>query len=426
MPGSKLCHSKVQKMKRIPLLLAASSIAVIALIAFQLEWIQHSRELSEELFGEKVCMALCTTVEQQENDVCCEPMRDFLNINPAPQATCEALSKDTNFRQTLDGILDFYQIGLNYDLSFTQESMEDKQGEKGTYSCSVPTTLDSDEDVYVNVSFPDKEVYVMEKMQFMLGASVLIILFITAVFLWAIYSLWKQKRQAEINTDFFNNMAHEFRTPLTNIGLASKMLSKNGEGSKSKELLRIIQRENSKLTRQVERVLHLAKVENGEYHLNKENLNLKEIFEGVEEELDIQIQEKQAKVNFDSVANHLEIFGDKVHLGNVFKNLLDNALKYSNDNPVINISAQQNGKGVKIQFEDNGIGIPKSEQISIFEKYRRIGKGNVQNCRGFGLGLSYVKMMIELHKGSVKVNSNGTCGSNFEIVLPSIQNLQTK
>lgn len=406
-------------MKKIPLLLAASSLAVIALIVFQLQWIQNSQELIDELFEDKVGMALCTTVEQQGGEVCCEPMRDFLNIcGPVPQATCEALEKDTNFKQTLDGVLDFYQIGLNYDISFTEENLAEKE-EDGTYSCSVLATTDTEEDVFVNVSFPDKETYMMEKMQFMLIASVLIILFISAVFLWAIWSLWKQKRQAEINTDFFNNMAHEFRTPLTNIGLASKMLTKNKEGTKSKDLLTIIRRENSKLTRQVERVLHLAKVENGEYHLNKENLNLKEVLGGVEEELDIQIQEKQAIVNIDEVEGNLEVFGDKVHLSNVFKNLLDNSLKYSNEQPQINISAHQNGKGIKIHFEDNGIGIPKSEQGTVFEKFRRIGQGNVQNCRGFGLGLSYVKMMIELHKGSIKVNSNGTCGSKFEIVLPA-------
>jgi signal transduction histidine kinase len=221
-------------------------------------------------------------------------------------------------------------------------------------------------------------------------------------------------------------MAHEFRTPLTNIGLASKMLSKKHKDLKENELLKIIGRENAKLVNQIERVLHLAKVENGEYHLQKESLNLKSLFNSVHEEMEMQIEAKEAHFNIENVSDDLAIYGDKLHLGNVFKNLLDNALKYSNEEPRIDISAHPNGKGIHIQFQDNGIGIPKCDQKNIFEKFQRMpsdsnGK-NIKNCRGFGLGLSYVKMMVELHNGNIKVNNNGKQGTQFEIFLPSISN----
>jgi signal transduction histidine kinase len=409
-------------MKKIQLLIAASTLAVLVLIAFQIQWIQHSTDLLDELFEDKVGMALCTTIEQQGGAACCEPVQALFDFLPVSESTCETLQKDTNFRQTLDGVLSFYDIGLEYNLSFTQEKLEDNT-ENATFSCAVDPIDNSDDEVFVNLSFPDRETFIMEKMKAMMIASFLIILFISSVFLWANYSLWKQKRQAEINTDFYNNMAHEFRTPLTNIGLASKMLSKKHNNLKDNELLKIIQRENSKLVNQIERVLHLSKVENGEYHLQKENLNLQSLFTRVKEEMDMQIQAKAAKFNLRGIDENLAVFGDKLHLGNVFKNLLDNALKYSNDFPKIDVMAQQNGKGVYINFQDNGIGIPKCNQQNIFEKFQRIpsnstGK-NVQNCRGFGLGLSYVKMMIELHKGSIKVHSNGQEGTRFEIFLPT-------
>ena len=140
----------------------------------------------------------------------------------------------------------------------------------------------------------------------------------------------------------------------------------------------------------------------------------------------MQIEAKNGSFNFERTDENLSVFGDKLHLSTVFKNLLDNALKYSDDNPKIDVSATQNGKGVHIKFKDNGVGIPNCDGQKVFEKFQRVpgknGSENVQNCRGFGLGLSYVKMMIELHKGTVKVNSDGKTGTEFDILLPNTAN----
>jgi signal transduction histidine kinase len=409
-------------LRQIPLLLIASTLAVIGLVVFQLKWMRHSRELSEEIFNQRVCMAVCATVEDYGGGMLC--------TKTAAQPSCHSgvavansaveLASDSAFHSSLRQSLDFYQIGLDYSLSFTADSVQEPCS-KGIYQCQVPLPVDSTaQTAFMQVNFPDRQSFMLEKMHFMVTATILILLFTAAVLLFANWSLLKQKRLLETNMDFFNNMAHEFRTPLTNVGLAVNMLGKKHQELKENPFVDIVRRENARLQAQVERVLHLARVENGDYSLQKEHLNLKSLLASVCHDMAMQIERSGATVSLDEAPDSYEVYGDRLHLSNVFRNLLDNALKYACEKPLICISAQEHRRGILIQVQDNGVGIPASQCELIFEKFQRAGQGDLHEQKGFGLGLAYVKSMVELHKGFVRVFSEVNKGSRFEVYLPFI------
>jgi signal transduction histidine kinase len=329
------------------------------------------------------------------------------------------LAGDAAFNAALRKTLNFYQVNLDYRLALDHSGAPDTSKAE-LYQCaiSLPTNTGR-QAAYINLEFPEKQAFMRGKMSFMLLATVLILLFTAAVFWFANWSLLQQKRLLQTNVDFFNNMAHEFRTPLTNVGLAINMVSKKHEALKNDPLLDIIRQENTKLLNQVERVLHLAGLENGDYALQKERIPLNTLLQAIVAELAMQIEAKKAVVHLEVVPENIEVFGDRLHLGNVFRNLLDNALKYSPSAPEIRISAHEHPKGMLIEVQDNGLGIPPSESSLIFEKFQRISRGNVHEQKGFGLGLAYVKSMVELHKGTVRVRSEPNRGSCFEVFLPS-------
>lgn len=412
-------------LNRIPVLLIASTLAVIGLVYFQAEWMRYSRQLSDEIFNRQVSMALCSAVEASGGQLCsgksvsCEQACPETGI-PALSGT---LALDTAFKANLHRALKEQGIDLDFYIPVPDGTVSQllTQGGQQQPQCAMMVTASDSMDTsnFTHLAFPGKETFMMGKMRFMIIAFVLILLF-TAVVLWyANWSLMKQKRLLETNVDFFNNMAHEFRTPLTNVSLATNLLVKKHKDLKDNQIVGIIRRENSKLLAQVERVLHLARMENGDYSLQKEQVNLKALVQSVCEEMGMQIEERSASVQFDDIPNTFEVFGDRLHLGNVFRNLLDNALKYSCVNPEIRISAQEQAEGVLIWVQDNGVGIPDSQCGHIFEKFQRANQGNLHEQKGFGLGLAYVKSMVELHKGFIRVSSELNKGSRFEVFLPA-------
>lgn len=412
-------------MKKIPILIIASTAAVIGLVCIQLNWLKTSQELMEETFNQRVCMALCATVEEEGVSNFCKPSPSCEvvanDVKDAPGATLFGIVQDPSFNQNLQEALAFYQINLPYKIDVESVSPPIIPGISNvdTYQCGSQTSTTIG-DTSVNLSFPEKEAHFYEKLRMMLLASVLILLFISSLFIFANWQLWKQKRQAEINVDFFNNMAHEFRTPLTNIALASSRMAKKDAQLQDNRFLNIIKKESGKLMHQVERVLHLANLENGDYRLQKENLNLKTVVENVVNDLNLQLRDQEATVDFSGIDAQLMVFADKLHLENVFKNLIDNSLKYRQGAPKIFIATEENSQGISIKFSDNGIGISKANQALIFDKFHRVGTGNQHNSKGFGLGLAYVKMILEKHCGHVKVASEVEGGSRFELFLPKV------
>jgi two-component system phosphate regulon sensor histidine kinase PhoR len=230
----------------------------------------------------------------------------------------------------------------------------------------------------------------------------------------------RQKKLADIKNDFINNMTHEFKTPISTISLAVEVMKDNEvkkDSSKMSRYLNIIQDENRRLGTQVEKVLQMALLDKGEVKLRLGEVDVHETIEQVLTNLSVQIEQKNGIVNLELEAENPAIEADEVHLTNIIYNLLDNANKYSPENPVITIRTENAGNALKISILDKGIGMTKEQITRIFERFYRVPTGNLHDVKGFGLGLSYVKKMVESHNGQIFVESKLGEGSKFEIIF---------
>jgi len=275
--------------------------------------------------------------------------------------------------------------------------------------------------IYISVYFPEERLLLRKSMGIMGGSSLMITIFIIIMFSLTLFIMFKQKRLSEMKNDFVNNMTHELKTPISTISLASQMLSDRSIPDEQKNLghiSRIIQTESKQLGYQVERVLQMAIFDHGELKLKHEPANLHDIIETVAQNFLLQMDKRGGKLEFHPEADQATVSGDVIHLTNVISNLMENAMKYTTRNPEIKISTHNENGSVVVSVADNGMGISKEDQKRIFDKFYRVPTGNVHNVKGFGLGLSYVKLIIEEHGGTIKIKSEPNKGSRFDIHLP--------
>jgi signal transduction histidine kinase len=275
--------------------------------------------------------------------------------------------------------------------------------------------------VYISVYFPEEKQLLRKSMGIMGGSSLTITLFIIIMFSLTLYIMFKQKRLSEMKNDFVNNMTHELKTPISTISLASQMLNDRSIPDEQKNLghiSRIIQTESRQLGYQVERVLQMAIFDHGELKLKREPVDMHDIIETVAQNFLLQMDKRGGKLEFQPEADQSVVTGDLMHLTNVVSNLMENALKYTSRNPEITISTLNENNSIVVSVTDNGIGISKEDQKRIFDKFYRVPTGNVHNVKGFGLGLSYVKLIVEEHGGSIRIKSESNKGSRFDIHLP--------
>ena len=224
-----------------------------------------------------------------------------------------------------------------------------------------------------------------------------------------------------MKTDFINNMTHEFKTPIATISLASEMLMKsevNQSTEKIKKYASVIYNENFRLQNQVEQVLQIAILDNGETKMRMKEVDIHKLITKTVDNFEIKANEKSARLTMNLRAENPIIAGDRMHLSNVLANLIDNALKYSRENPQIELSTVSDKKGVTIAIIDNGIGIATENQHLVFKNLYRVHTGDVHDVKGFGLGLYYVKQIVEMHHGSITLTSQLGQGSTFDVFLP--------
>jgi two-component system, OmpR family, phosphate regulon sensor histidine kinase PhoR len=244
-------------------------------------------------------------------------------------------------------------------------------------------------------------------------------------FSYTISVIFKQKKLSEMKTDFINNMTHEFKTPIATIGLAADSITSDKIISNPQNVRRfadIIRQENRRMLGQVEKVLQIALIDREKLKLNLKPIDLHFIIQDVVNNISLQIEHKQGQIETNLLAETHFIHGDKTHIENIIFNLLDNAIKYSNENLLIEIISRDRKEGIEIEFKDNGVGISKEQRKHIFDKFYRVHTGNLHDVKGFGLGLSYVKEMVEAHGGKIDVKSEIGVGSSFTIHFPMVYN----
>ena len=233
--------------------------------------------------------------------------------------------------------------------------------------------------------------------------------------------MFRQKKLSDIKTDFINNMTHEFKTPIATISLAVDAMNNpmvKGNEERITRYTGIIRDENKRMNSQVEKVLQMALLDRNEIKLSREVLDLHSLISTAVDAISIQIRQKGGSISTDLKATKTRINCDEVHLTNVVQNLLDNANKYSLETPIIEIETWNDKKGIFISIKDHGIGMDRDTQQRIFEKFYREPKGNLHDVKGFGLGLTYVKAILDAHDGSITVKSQPDMGSQFTVYLP--------
>jgi two-component system phosphate regulon sensor histidine kinase PhoR len=259
---------------------------------------------------------------------------------------------------------------------------------------------------------------------FIIGAIIFLLIIITAFFL-TVRALLKQKKLSEIKSDFINNMTHEFKTPLATISLAVDAL-KNEKVINDREKINyftgIIKEENKRMNRQVETILQAALLDRQLVQLNLKKMHAHDLINSALSNINLQVDEIHGRLEVSLKATDDIILADEVHFTNLISNLLDNAVKYSKDELRIVISTLTEGNRLKVKIEDNGIGMSKETTNRIFEKFYRAHNGNLHNVKGFGLGLNYVKTMVDAHHGNVKVESVLGKGSSFFLSFPIVKN----
>jgi two-component system phosphate regulon sensor histidine kinase PhoR len=273
----------------------------------------------------------------------------------------------------------------------------------------------------LEVFFPAQKAYIWQTMGLSLVASGMLLLIMLACFYVAVNTILRQKKLAEVKNDFINNMTHEFKTPISTISLATQLIQDEPQVAKNENILRylgIIKDENIRLGSQVERVLQTAQMEKETVILKKRTLDMHNLIQQIVAINDPLLQANHGKVTLFLQANPSLLPLDEVHISNVLNNLLDNAIKYSLFMPSITIATESRKGEFLISVTDQGIGMAKDVLGSVFEPFYRVPTGNVHNVKGFGLGLSYVKKIVEAHGGQVSVKSKLGEGSTFEISLP--------
>lgn len=270
--------------------------------------------------------------------------------------------------------------------------------------------------------FPDrKKVLYSSITPMVLSSTVFYIMIITAFFM-SIRIIFRQKKLSDMKTDFINNMTHELKTPIATISIASEMLKDNSISESADNRAKyasIIFDENKRLYNHVEQVLQIARLEKGELQLNLEDRDIHAIITTVAARFNLILQELGGNITLNLNAEYPILKVDEMHFTHLINNLVDNAIKYNDKVPLIKINTSDITAGIQIEIEDNGVGLSKEDQQKVFEKFYRVSTGNVHDTKGFGLGLSYVKSIIDKHNGKIWVESKLKEGTKFVIQIPT-------
>ncbi len=276
-------------------------------------------------------------------------------------------------------------------------------------------------DFYLSIDFPKKKNYLMNQALVPLSASGILMLVVIGCFGYAVKVILQQKKISEVKNDFINNMTHEFKTPIATVSLATEALQDDDLRQNKSIVDRyvgVIREENKRLGMQVEKVLQIASLDKKNFKLKLESTDIHDIIEKALVNIKLTVESRGGTISSQLNATNSLLDADKVHLTNIIYNLVDNANKYSPEIPEINIRTENISTGIIIKISDKGIGMSKEAVQKIFDRFFRVSTGNVHDVKGFGLGLSYVKNIVDMHQGEISVKSELGKGSTFKVYLP--------
>ena len=437
--------------KILPIITILISLSLLGLILFQYLWIKSAWDAKDKQVEETIWRTMDAIGQKLTADkVQIVPFaltNDLLNAGERMQL--QTLKPSVMQRFSKDDISETIRIEFNknnlknypFEFAIIENSIAGKQLQSDNFYNLSIDSVNNKNHVYpleqpagsnyenlapeelLCVIVPNQKKIIWKEMFWFIVGAIFFTLIITTAFFITIRTLLKQKKLSEIKSDFINNMTHEFKTPLATISLAVDALKNDkvkGNEEKTSYFTNIIKEENKRMNKQVETILQAALLDKQEVQLNLKKLHAHDLITGALNNIALQVEEKQGKleVHFDT-ENDL-ILADDVHFTNLINNLLDNAVKYAKDNLEIKLTTTTTGNQLKIKIEDNGIGMNKETVNRIFEKFYRAHTGNVHNVKGFGLGLSYVKTMVDAHHGTIKAESVLGKGSVFMVSMPLV------
>lgn len=419
------------KGKTLKYIIMLATVSIVGVFLVQFAFIRSSYNLSETQFQESASVALKEVAWQVM--LATGTTEIFDSITPVKVISNNtylvnvgvAIDKEL-LKQNLTTQLKRHDIYYDYEFSIyspVQEQMDETtlvRIDENEEPSDFDFPLNEDYSNYFGIHFPDRSPYFLNQLSiwYFLTALLMLVIFFFGYTLWVII---RQRQLSEIQKNFINNLTHELKTPISSIALAANVINDEKILKSPKRLFdytHIIQEQTTRLSKNVEKVLNLASIEKSRILLNLEKVNLSEFLHEASDRFRESKAGQNAKVEIKTKTGDCTILADRFHFANLVSNILENAAKYCDKTPVIDIELLQKQNSYEINFIDNGIGIPREYRKRIFKKFYRIPTGNVHNVKGFGLGLDYVYKIVKAHNWKIKVNENPKGGSIFSLIIP--------
>jgi two-component system phosphate regulon sensor histidine kinase PhoR len=434
--------------KTFPIIIILITLSIIGILFIQITWLQGLFLLQRNQLSEKINqtgLLVVTDIGKKMNSGLSFrlPKRGRLSLendyhlHKFDESTIADIYDYKELNQKIKSALEKFEIGdlhfefavadkksilelrsNNFDDSFT-EDLNSLQVRIPVMPQDVIEPVGPFESLIIVI--PDVRLYLLNSLKWIIFGAILFIIVVLAAFFITIRSLLNQRKVNEIKNDFINNMTHELKTPLATISLAVDALKTAKVQSNPNSVAyfsNIIKEENVRMNKHVEIILETGQLENKDLELNKQPVNVHDLIQAVVDSYKLQLEEKPSNIHMQLDATKPEIIADEEHLLHVLSNLLDNAIKYSKETIDILVRTSNVNNKMIITIEDNGIGMTNETTKHIFEKFYRAHSGNIHNVKGFGLGMSYVKRIVALHKGQIRVQSELDHGTTIEITLP--------
>ncbi len=405
-------------------------LSIAGIIAMQSYWVISSWSLNEDEFQKKVNLALYNTarsladlnghtlparnvVHQRSGNYWVVNIAYEINTDDLEfflQKELEALALNIDFEYAVFDCDTDEMVYGNYVSYLPDSKTEGKRGELPKHSEFT---------YYFGVKFPTRSAYLFTRIQLSIIFSVILLLTLV-FFAYSMFIILRQKQLSETQKDFINNMTHEFKTPISTMGISADVLLESAVVRAEPRLAqyaRIIKEQNQRLNHQVEKVLQLARIERGNFQIKPERIELDVFLEQAIEGMQLQAEQRGGRITLHPGAPGCFVLADRLHLTNVLNNLLDNAIKYCRAAPEVHVRTQCAGRQVTLLVEDNGIGISARELRRVFRKFYRVPTGNVHDVKGFGLGLYYVRNICHAHRWRIQMRSELGKGTTVQISL---------